>query len=123
MNKIIYSQQFKDPLNGSELHYEKLSSMESLIYDKCTPEIENKLFESLRYINSTKDNYIEVNFITRYNYRPDLLSLDYYGVDSFSTLILSVNNIKSILNFNIKNPNIKKIKIPNGAAIQKYLID
>lgn len=112
---------FYPPLNNSSLSYKNTEKLENIIYDLNKPVVENKLISSLKYLKQP-GNYIEVILINKYNYRPDLVSLYHYGTDNYSGLILMMNGIKSILNFN--NNKIKtKIKLPTKDAIIKHILE
>jgi len=64
-------------------------------------------------------NSQEVSFETRYRFRPDYVSFDYYGVTTLSNLIMYVNGIFSVEDFD----KLDKLVIPSMHAITTVLKD
>jgi len=74
--------------------------------------LEENLFFLLR--NST-----EIGFRPRYNFRPEYLSFDVYGTPALAQVLLFVNNVASVEDFN----DLPKVVIPSLDAITTVLSD
>jgi len=79
--------------------------------DPSLETIEKNLFYLLR-------NSEEVKFETKYKYRPDYLSYDYYGTTILANLIMYVNSVFSLEDFDLE-----KVVIPSLEAITFILQD
>jgi len=74
--------------------------------------------------NMTNDNIIEtINIDQKYKYRPDRIAYEYYGDDSLFPLILSANNLRSLLDFDPEKlgNTIKVIKLDEVLRIQQTI--
>lgn len=66
--------------------------------------------------NTLKYNSQNINMNQRYMYRPDYVSYDYYGTTVLAYMILYINDVMSITQFNIQN-----IIVPNASTVSKVL--
>ena len=101
----------------SPLDFEKFSQRfktENDLYSFPDPNLETidkNLFYLLR-------NSQEVKFESKYKYRPDYLSYDYYGTTSLSNLLMYVNGIFSIEEFDLET-----VVVPSLQSITFILKD
>lgn len=71
-------------------------------------KIAYEVYKKSSNLNSNKDVFMLI--VPRYEYRPDLASLDAYGVVDYWWKILEVNNIKDIMEFKTG----RTIRIPSN---------
>ncbi|MGB9674517.1 MAG: hypothetical protein ACPLX8_00130 [Nanopusillaceae archaeon] len=70
----------------------------------------------LHAINTLINNSQTIPMTQRYMYRPDYVSFDYYGTVNLWYMIMKVNNVYSIVNFNMPN-----IIVPNNDIVMSIL--
>jgi len=71
-----------------------------------------------RYLFFLLKNSVEIDFDKKYKYRPDYLSYDQYGTTMLWQLLMYINNVPSILDFDLM-----KVVIPSLDAITDILSD
>lgn len=70
----------------------------------------------LTSFNTLINNSQTINMTQRYMYRPDYVSYDYYGTTDLWYLIMRVNNVYSIIKFNMNT-----IIVPNYDIVTSIL--
>lgn len=98
------------PFSANTLHFKKIITNTSSdnfiilmnpIFDKYYELLKNYISE----VNLTDEEY------NKYIYKPKLLSLDIYGTTELYFLLLKINNMTSIIDFNKQNIKVFKKEI------------
>jgi hypothetical protein len=112
-----------EPMGGTGITYNSntLNPVKTKIYDSIKdPGIDtSKMFSNLRYLKIPK-NYTIIDINDSYKHRMDLVSREQYGNDMYGPLLLIVNNIGSMFNFDPEKLNYK-LKVPTQNAIDTYV--
>ena len=86
-----------------------VKAKEVIYYDINIPIIERFRFY---FINNSKRIFLE----RKYHYRPDYLSYDTYDTVAFAPLLMYLNNIHSVTEFNPKY-----IYLPSAESVQEFV--
>lgn len=79
--------------------YKSLPPNIKKIVSEFTKPIHSNRF--LNSIESLKQDSKKINFDTKWNNNPQKFALDYYGYAEYYLVVLLVNNLKSIFEFNL----------------------
>ncbi len=91
-------------------NYTKLYQYNNIVFPSLYINALIKGYNTLKYNSQT------INMIQRYMYRPDYVSYDYYGTTVLAYMIMYINDVMSVTQFNIQN-----IIVPNASTVSKVL--
>ena len=83
--------------------------------------LSSRLFQLQEFIRRP-ENTVVVNIDSQYVYRPELVSLNYYGIEELYPFILIVNNLKTLMEFDPKLFNNQMLMVKSD-VVKKILED